>query len=333
MLECEFCGTVNGDGTEHCSSCGQPLTAEAARSDLHTTEVQLHARKVRREIILGVGGVLLVGGLVFAGIREARHSGMQKEVKTFYTSFREVDDATVAPFWQCITRSSKAPKDNIELATTLDAAIVKSGGGYSKHARTKCLPMLQEAPSRYSDLTYPSVMSDAYSEYLNSVRALGKDAVAYVDSVDALEKETARDETLKREASNFHYAGKESVETYAYDRFLRCAAPGYAQMKGMQDLLEYLSTVLKDPVTHVTRWRKECYPMVEKTDGTKPDPDYKAKVASFSSDDRDIEAFQDVLKASNDKQRRALHAPFEKAWYQFAQARDALAAQFKDYLH
>jgi hypothetical protein len=293
-----------------------------------------HAKQERhrKEFVYGAVGVALAAALVFGWIRHRHREALRDEVRTFYTAWRDTDEAPIAQFWQCITRSTKIPKDNVELEAALDSAIARSAGGYARYAREKCLPELAKTPGRLEALSAASVMSATWSDYVAAVRALSKDAEGYVGTVEALEKEVARDVALKRLASNYHYASTESVETYAYDHFLRCAAPSFATMKGTQDLLEWLSTVLKDPVPQVTRWRKDCYPLIEKTDGAKPDPDYKSKVASFSSDDRDIQAFQDCLKAANEKQRKSLHAPFEQAWYHFAQARDNLAVRFGEFL-
>jgi hypothetical protein len=332
MLTCEFCGTENSDTAGHCTACSQPLTADVARADVQTTEQQARASMHRKELIYGVGVAALVAALVVAWVQHHRKEQVRDQVKGFYTAFVEVQGAVVQPFWQCVTRGTKVPKDNVELESMLDAAIVRSAGGYAKHARAKCLPTLEGAAAKFEAVSAPPMMSDAYAKFIAAVRALQKDAESYVASVELIEKELPRDAVLKKTATAYHFSEKESAETHAYDRFLRCAAPNFASMKSMQELLEYLSTVLKDPVPQAQRWRQQCYPIIESTAADKADPDYKNKVAAFSTDDRDIDAFQDCLKAANEKQRKALHAPFEQAWYRFEQADEALANHFGEYL-
>jgi hypothetical protein len=75
-------------------------------------------------------------------------------------------------------------------------------------------------------------------------------------------------------------------------------------------------------VTTVAKWQKDCYPIIQKTEGTTAHADYKSKVEAFSKDDRDVQAFTDVAKAAFDKQRKAAIPPFTEAWFKFATVRD-----------
>lgn len=333
MRVCEFCGAENTDIARHCSACSEPMTAQDAAEDVKATEVLHHKQLVRKELIYGALGVVLLGGLIYGVVRNQRHKALQSEVRHYYTAFIDTDDAHIAQFWRCITRSEKTPKDNLELESGLETAVNKSKGGYGKHARSKCMPLLINAPSGMVGLVPPAVVADTHEKYLAAQRQLRTAADAYVDAIAAIEKNLEGDEALKKLAANYHYAGAESPQTYAYDRFLRCAVPDFAtSVKEEQDLLQYLSVALKDPINHVQRWRKDCYSIVQKADGATMDPDYKTKVAALSPDDRDVQAFQDVIKADIDSERKAAHKPFVDAWYDFAKVRDAHMARIGGYL-
>lgn len=331
MQVCEFCGTENTDLVNHCTACNEPLSAEAARLDVKKTEVEHHKQAVRKELLWGALAVILVGALGVAGFRSYRRSQLKDEVNTFYRSFVGPNE-DMQKFWKCVTRSDKLPKDNIELESALEAAVVKSKGAYAKFVRDKCIPLVKALPGRLEQLPPPSYLAEPYTGYINALRALEKDTAAYAGLIDALDQVVVRDQKLQQVAANYHFAGQESADTYAYDLFMRCAIPGFDGFTEEQQSLDYLATAMKDPVPAARKWRNDCFSIIEKTEGTKPHADYKKKVEAFSSDDRDVQAFQDVLKAANDKERKQAHQPFEKAWYTFQQASEALVSEFGKYL-
>jgi len=331
MRACEFCGAENTDATKHCTACNEPMTAADAAEDVKTTEVVHHKELVRKEIVYGVISVALVAALVVAVARNQKKKALQNEVRHYYTEFIGQDEAHVPQFWKCMGRGDKVPKDNLELEQFLESAVVKSKGGYAKYARSRCMPLLVGAPSAM-DMTTPPFLAGTHEKYVAALRVLKTDADTYINTIAGIEANTDPDEALKKLAANYHYAGGESAQTFAYDKFLRCAVPNFAGVKEEQDVLQYLSVALNDPITHVQRWRKDCYPIVAKADTQTVDPDYKTKVAALSADDRDVQAFQDVIKADVDKERKAAHDPFEKAWFRFAEVRDAHMAAIGSYL-
>ena len=220
-----------------------------------------------------------------------------------------------------MTRSDKVPKDNLDLEQLLEVAIAKSNGGYGKFTRGKCLSMVTNAPAGMEGLSPPVSVAASHEKYVAAVKQLRVDADAYITRIDGIEKYKDDDERVARLAANYHYAEGESVDTYAYDKFLRCIIPNLLTVKDEQGVLEALAPALTDPVPNVTRWRKDCYATIRKTEGLTADPDYKNKVEAFSKDDRDVQALKDILKADFDKERRAAHDPFSKAWFAFSSAR------------
>ena len=331
MQVCEFCGTENTDLVNHCTACNEPLSAEAARLDVKKTEVEHRKQAVRKELVWGGLAVLLVGALGWAGFRSYRRSQLKDEVKGFYTSFVSPNE-DMQKFWKCVTRADKLPKDNIELETALDAAVVKSKGAYAKFVRDKCIPLVKALPGRLEQLNPPAYLADPYTDYIKALRNLEKDTISYANVIEAIDQSATRDQKLQEIAANYHYAGQESEKTYAYDLFLRCAIPGFDGFTEAQQGLDALAKSMKDPAAAASKWRQDCYPLIEKTEGTKMHADYKKKVEAFSSDDRDVQAFQDILRSANEKNRKESHGPFEQAWFRFAKASEALVGEFGKYL-
>ena len=322
MRSCEFCGAENLDSAKHCVACNEPMTAADAAEDAKTTDVQHHKQLVRREVLVGVAAVALLGAAVWGVMRSNKRKALREEMRHYYTALLDADTSHVPEFWKCVARADKVPKDNLELESGVESAINKSKGGYAKFVRSKCINLVNNAPTGLIGIVPPPQVQDTHEKYVAALRTLKKDADAFIESIAVSERYYDDADKLKKVGTLYHLAEAESADTWAWDKFLRCAVPDVQKMADIQAVLEYLGTVMQDPVSNVTRWQKECYPIIQKTEGTTAHADYKTKVEAFSKDDRDVQAFQDVAKGAFDKQRKAAIPPFTKAWYNFATVRD-----------
>lgn len=332
MKNCRVCNTQNPDEANLCTGCAAPLTAFAAEAEVqHVLKLEEAQKKARRLRTTGLALLVLAAGGAWMW-RNRQKQAEQAQVAQFYLSVRQVYDQNVVEFWKCLTRGGRVPENNLELTEAIEGAFRKAPKSYLAHLRDRCLPMALSAPRNLRAVPTSESVGAQMESYAASLEGVAEAAQAFANDLGRMAENAELDAKVIALANNYHYSESDSQETYAYDQFLRCAVPGFADMNEMQQALEFLAQIMKDPAGHVARWRKECAPPLLDTSKATAHADYKNKLEKFSADARDISAFSDCFKKADEAARQKLLAPLEKAWFASAQAWEALKANMKTVL-
>lgn len=317
MKKCPICDSDNPIDAHTCTTCGSALDQYALDQEVERANVA-HKKSVlhKKEIAYGVGAALI--GVIALVYFTGGPSASRQETEAFYKSFIVIDEKEYRAFWKCVQRDTGRPAntmdDNLELYRALEGAYNKAPAQYPKFVLSRCMPRIKAFPEAMKGLKLVDSLQPEIGKYIEGSKEVAAAAEKYANELQALNDQGALDAKVQTVGNSFHFDEKDSPDTYAFDNFLRCAIPNYDKLADEQAIVEYLASVRKNPGADVARWRKECVPMLQKTDGAKPHASYKANVKKIGTDDRDLLAFQDLFVKADQKNREALMEVMGKAW-------------------
>jgi hypothetical protein len=327
---CPACDTENAPELHTCSACGAPLDQYALDQQVQraTVEAKKHALH-RKEIWIGAA-VLVVGFITVKALTGGKTASRQ-ETETFYKAFIDVDEKEYRAFWKCVQRNVGRPantmQDNLEFQRALEEAFNKAAAQYPKFVLNVCLPRIRAFPERMKEIKSVDTLQPELDNYIRTAGTVAKAAERYANELDALNQQATADAKIDEIGEHFHGDAKDSPVTMAYDHFLRCAIPDYDNKADLQGIVEYLASILKDPNPQTAHWRKDCEPLLGKTDEVKPHANYKVMVKKLGTDDREIQAFHSLFEKADRNTRQDIMSEMGKAWTEYFNGWQSLKAK------
>jgi len=321
MKKCPICDNDNPLEAHTCATCGTALDQVALDQEIDRANVA-HKKSVLHKKEVAIGAVVLVLGFFAFQFFTGGKTASRQETEAFYRAFIDIDEKEYRAFWKCLQRNTgrgaNVMEDNLELYRALEGAFNKAPAQYPGFVLKTCIPRVKAFPERMmKELKMVDSLQPELGKYIETAGEVAAAAEKYANELQALNDHGVSDGKIQTAGNSFHFDAQDSVDTYAFDHFLRCAIPDYDTKADAQAIIEYLASVRKNPTADVARWRKDCVPLLQKTEGTKPHANYKTNVKKLNTDDRDLMAFQDLLVKADRANREALMEVMGKAWMSY----------------
>lgn len=283
-------------------------------------------------IFLGVG-ILAAGGIGYGLFRAAQTRETRKLHASFMEAFAGVEKDDVGAFWNCVLGPNTDPgmfADNLQFGQRLDATFAQDPLHYPDKVIDDCIPKLKGIGTKALNLP-AEVKADrltAYNEplekYAKSLDSLAAGMNDWASKAKSRSGDRDIEKKLQAAGTSFHAVdGKPSVDALAYEKVLRCVFPQLDTIKETQEILQLLFESCKK-LEFVARLHGECGQLVNQKANLVEDKTFKASLARFGADDRDMQALDDCFRKSRKGKKGEDSTSVGQAWVEYMTERSAV---------
>lgn len=297
--------------------------------------MQLTGKKTGKGPIIAVA-VLVVAGIGYGVWHTTQQRALRKLHVEFLDRFAEFEKKDVGAFWGCMLGEKidmNQIANNLMLAQRVDGAFASDLRNYPKKVSEECTGKAVDAKKKVASLDAPADYNDALKLYAKALDdlAAGFDEWAKAAPGHVTEKEIGMKINEAGGAWHGFAGGKPPNDVIRYDNFLRCAVPTIDTMKTTQDLLQVVAGKMKDQA-FLNRINTECGPMLIADPPGALDKNFAKTQAKMAADDRDLQAFDQLMRKARMGKRKDDFEAVGKAWVDYIAAQKKLKEVGKDFM-
>jgi hypothetical protein len=224
----------------------------------------------RRKIWLTLLGAGLFGGVVAGGAfyyRAEKRATQARSVEEQYVQWTDRTariEAASDTYFRCVTGPNTRPvRDAKRLKKVLAQHNRGDYAGFGQRVRTSCSPPMDKLLKELASVApVPPELTDAWSQYLASLRVLLASLQGYADRAARHAEEDSSHAEIVEVAETWSKTADQSSERGRLERFLACAAPGLVEAKNKEALMVWIAKecVNANPSAYMQRIRDQCRP-------------------------------------------------------------------------
>ncbi len=296
--------------------------------------MQLTGKKMGKGPVIAIAVVAVagIGGVIYWNMKQRELRGVHV---AFLERYGELEKKDVGAFWACLMGDKVDPNqiaNNLALNQRIEGSFNADLKGYPKRVTEECTPKLVDAKKKIGSLDGPSDYDAPLKEFGKALddMAASFDEWAKVAPAQVLDREIGKKVPEAGNAWHAH-AGKPANDVIRYDRFLRCAVPTLDAMKSGQDLVQFIASKMKDQV-FLQRVNGECAKELVADPPGALDKNFARTQKVLAGDDRDVTAFEDVLRKARKGQRKDDFEGIDKSWVAYVEAGKKIRAIGKEWM-
>lgn len=308
MRICPACGHTNLPSYPTCSKCGTPLTGPpTSAQDDHNRLMQGRAAAHKRQrTIMGVVGFVVMAVVGAKLFQDRSRKASAQEKLDLADKWAELDRRETGAFWSCVMASEinvDSLNTGAQILQRIESAYATQPKTFSEHLTTECVPKIDRARQAFASFsTAPPDVAGPVGVYAATLPKLQSGIEDYAERIKNRGQTKDLDALIQEYGNAWHSNTKPTPETVAFDRFLSCALPDLAKLKGAQGILERLADACykKDPVAFMDRVRSQCGPLLQTPDPKGvPSKTYAANQKKFYEEEaRQLRAWEDCGRKS-----------------------------------